>query len=235
MSVTLTRPYLGFASGAVVTLADDTEAALIAQGLATAKDTDTVTGSPPGTLQQVTLGGNVALFNQGGQSTPSVRQGRSKVPNTPLGAVALTTYDTNGSVHVAGTLNIAEIQVDANMLVTGIGILNGTTVGTDKWIGALYGSDGTLLRKTDTAGTTTAGASTFQQIAFETPIVLVPGRYFVAVQCNGTTDTSRKILSANQPNTLTTSVAGVFGTIPATIAVPTTHTTAVGVICWLYT
>jgi len=42
MSVTLSRPYAGFASGATVTLPDDTEAALIAQGRAVAAVTDTV-------------------------------------------------------------------------------------------------------------------------------------------------------------------------------------------------
>jgi ABC-type dipeptide/oligopeptide/nickel transport system permease subunit len=87
---------------------------------------------PAGTLQEVTLAGNVARFNQQGFSTPSVVQAPSILPNIPLGGTALTGFDTNGRVSVAGTWYIAEIQVPATMLVTGISVLNGTTVGTDK-------------------------------------------------------------------------------------------------------
>jgi hypothetical protein len=138
-------------------------------------------------------------------------------------------------VHTAGTWNICEVNVTANMLVTGIGVLNGTVVGTDNLMVALYGTDGTLLRNSATAGVLSAGASAFQEIPFTSSIVLTPGRYFIGVQCNGTTATTRRLLSTVQPNILTTSVAGTFGTVPATITPPTTHTTAVGVITWLYT
>jgi hypothetical protein len=235
MSVTLLRPYQGFASGAVVTLPNDTEAALIAQGLATAKDTDSITDMPPGSLQVQTLGGNASVQSAQGFGTPSIVQAPSKLPNTPLGAIALTGYNTNGTVHVAGTMNLAEIYVPANMLVTGVGVLNGTTVGTNKWLVALYGADGTLLRNSAVAGVLTANASTFQEVAFTSTIVLTPGKYFIGVQCDGTTDTSRRLVSTFQPNTLTAAVAGTFGTVPATITVPTTHTTLLGVIAWLYT
>lgn len=235
MSVTLLRPYMGFASGAVVTLPDDTEAALIAQGIATAKDSDSMSALPPGSVQFLDLGGAVVPVNAQGQGTPTYQQATSKVSNTPLGALALSSYDTNGSVHVAGTLNVSEIYVPNWMVATGAAILNGTTVGTDKSLVALYSTSGALLRNSAVAGATTSGASTFQQQAFTSPILLAPGRYFIACQMNGTTDTTRKILSANQPNTMTTSSTGTFGTVPAAITAPTTHTTAVGVIQWLYT
>jgi hypothetical protein len=108
-------------------------------------------------------------------------------------------------------------------------------------VAALYGADGTLLRNSAVAGATTAGASTFQTLAFVTSggaantIVLVPGKYHVAVQCNGTTDTMRRLLSTVQPNVLCAAVAGTFGTVPATITVPTAHSTTNGPIAALYT
>lgn len=236
MSVTLIRAYQGFAAGAVVAFPDDTESALIAQGIATLKDTDTVTSVPAGTVQSISLGGNSVLANAaGGIGVPSPIQAPSKLPNTPLGAIALTGYNVNGTVHVAGTMNLAEIQVPRTMAVTGVGVLNGTTVGTDKLLVALYDTNGALLRNSAVAGTTTANASTFQEIAFTSAITLLAGRYFIGVQCNGTTDTTRRLVSTFQPNALTASVAGTFGTVPATITVPTTHTTLLGVIAWLYT
>lgn len=234
-SVTLVRPYMGYASGTVVTLPDDTEAALITQGLATAKDTDSVSNLAPGSLQVLNFGGNLSPINAAGLTTPATRMAPSKLCNVPLGGTLLTAFDTNGRVHVAGTLGFTEIQVPETMLVTGAAVLNGTTVGTDKWLFALYTSAGALLRNTAVAGVLTANASVFQEIPFTSDIVLPPGRYFLGVQCNGTTDTSRALLATAQPNVLTGSVAGTFGTVPATITVPTTHTTAVGRVMYLYT
>lgn len=234
MTVTLSRPYLGYASGAVVTLPDSTETALISQGLAAASTPSAITALESG-VQFATVGGNQAPVPNGGYGTPSVLQGPAIAPNTPLGAAALTTYDTNGRVHVAGTLYVSEIYLDQLNTWKGIGILNGTTVGTDKILVALYGSNGALMANSAVAGATTSGASTFQNFDFLVPITLPPGRFFIACQCNGTTDTTRTLLSTVQPNALTTSSAGVFGTIPATITLPTTHTTAVGRIGWMYT
>lgn len=234
MTVTLLRAYGGFASGAVVTLPDSTESSLIAQGLATASTASAMTAID-NLGQNVTIGGNTAMVTGTGYGTPTIVQGPAITPNTPLGAAALTTYDTNGRVHVAGTVYFAEIYLDMVNTWKGIGVLNGTVVGTDNLLVALYGSSGTLLSNSAVAGVVSANASVFQNIDFTAPITLPPGRYFVAVQCNGTTATTRTLVSTAQPNALTGSVAGVFGTIPATITVPTTHTTAVGRICWMYT
>lgn len=234
MSVTLLRAYGGFASGAIVTLPDSTESSLIAQGLATASTPSTITALEA-ISQFVTVGGNSAVTNGGGYGTPTVIQGPAITPNTPLGAAALTTYDTNGRVHVAGTVYFSEIYLDATNTWKGIGVLNGTVVGTDNLMVMLYGSSGTLLANSAVAGVVSANASVFQNIDFITPITLPSGRYFTAVQCNGTTATTRTLLSIAQPNALTGSVVGVFGTVPATITVPTTHTTAVGRITWMYT
>lgn len=234
MSVTLLRPYSTFATGAVVTLPDSTEAALIAQGLATASTATSMPSIVGGPDQYVTMGGNVSFAPQAGQSTPTFAQGPSILPNMPLGTAALTAAGAS-SVHVAGTMNISEIYIPHWNTWKGAAVLNGTVVGTDNMLVALYSSSGALLANSAVAGTLSAGASTFQNRDFLTPVTLAPGRYFIGVQSNGTTATSNKFVAANGVNVLTTSVAGTFGTVPATITVPTTFTTAVGCVAQLYT
>jgi hypothetical protein len=151
-----------------------------------------------------------------------------------MGAAALTGFETNGVAPVAGTINLTEVYVPHLQTWTGAGVLNGTTVGTDNFIVALYGANGALLANSALAGTLSAGASVFQNIAFTAPITIVPGRYFVAVQSNGTTATLRHLLAANGAANNTSATVGVFGTLPATMTAPTTFTTAVGVIVQLY-
>ena len=234
MSVTLLRAYGGFASGAIVTLPDTTEAALITQGIATASLATSMPSIVGGPDAYVTQSGNVAFAPQGGQSTPAALQGPAILPNMPLGNAALTAAGTS-SVHVAGTLNISEIFIPHWNTWKGLAVLNGTIVGTDNMLVALYGSTGLLLANSAVAGTLSAGASAFQNRDFLTPVTLAPGRYFCGVQSNGTTATSNKFVAANGVNVLTTSSVGTFGTVPASITVPTTFTTAVGCVCQLYT
>lgn len=237
MSVTLLRPYQGFASGAVVTFPDDVELALIAQGLAVAAGTTTMSKNIAGTNQNITQGGNVAASPQGSQGvgTPTYYQGPLILPVISLGSAALTGYETNGVVQVAGTMNLVEIFVPYWNTWTGIGVLNGTTVGTNNALVALYGTSGALLANSAVAGAVTAGASVMQNRAFTSPIELAPGRYFLGVQMNGATDTIRHLLAANGSNVCTGTLAGTFGTVPATITPPATFTTAVGPIAQLYT
>lgn len=237
MAVTLLRPYGGFLSGATVMLPNDTETALVAQGIATAVSTaglaDSV-GADQSQIQFVNQGGSIAPFQVAGQGTPVVMQGPSILPNMPLGTAALTAAGAS-SVHVAGTLNVSEIYVPHWNVWKGLSVLNGTIVGTDNMLVALYNSTGQLVANSAVAGTLSANASTFQARDFLTPVLLAPGRYFCAVQSNGTTATSMKFVAANGVNVLTTTVAGTFGTVPSTITVPTTFTTAVGCVCQLYT
>lgn len=231
MTVTLLRAYGTFASGAVVTLPDATEAALIAQGLATASTASTQT-SIIGTPNLMTQGGTSSFVPNTGVATPAAIQGPSIVPTIPLTAFASAGTST---VQVSGTLNVSEIFVPAINTFKGIAILNGATVGTDNLLVALYSTNGTLLANSAVAGVLSAGANAFQKIDFLIPFTTIPGRYFVAVQCSGTTATTRRLNAANSPNVLTTSVAGTFGTLPATITVPTTFTDVVGPIAQLYT
>lgn len=236
MSVTLHRAYGGFASGAIVTLPDATESSLIAQGIAAASLTTSEPSLIQSEIQAVTQYGNIALAARAGQTafTSTTMQGPAFVCNMPFGNAALTAMGTS-SVHVAGTLNISEIYVPHWNTWKGISVLNGTVVGTDNMLVALYGSNGTLIANSAVAGTLSAGASTFQARDFLTPATLPPGRYFIGVQSNGTTATTNKFVSANGPLILTTSSTGTFGTVPSSITPPTTFTTAVGVVGALYT
>lgn len=235
MAVTLLRPYGGFTTGAVVIFPDSTETALIAQGIATAANATSMP-SIYGVNQFLAQGGNQVWASDdgiGAYSTTNL-QGPTTHPCIPMGGVALTAFETNGVAPVAGTINLTEVYVPFWQTWTGIGVLNGTVVGTDNFIVALYGTNGALLANSALAGTLSAGASVFQNIAFTAPITLAPGRYFTAVQSNGTTATLRHLLAANGASNCTSATAGVFGTLPATATLPTTFTTAVGVITQLY-
>lgn len=234
MAVTLLRAYGGFAAGAIVTFPDATEQSLIAQGLAAASLVTSVPSLVGGPDQFINQNGNIAFITQGGQGTPVAIQGPSILSNMPLGTAALTAAGAS-SVHVAGTMNLSEIFVPHWNTWKGLAVLNGTVVGTDNMLVALYGSDGKLLANSAVAGTLSAGASAFQSRDFLVPVTLAPGRYFCGVQCNGTTATSNKFVSANGVNVLTGAIAGTFGTVPATVTVPTTFTTAQGCVCQLYT
>lgn len=234
MAVTLTRAYSGFASGAIVAFPADVETALIAQGFGTA-----ATGQPVQVFNEVfqapyqlpTFGGNASLQAANGVTPSSVPQGPRILPNTNIQAFA--SLGTNTTM-VAGTLYRSEIFVPHFASWTGIGILNGVTVGTNNGLVALFDSNGTFIQSSAVAGAVTAGANAFQNRAFISPVQLPPGRYFIAYQANGTTDTIRTHAAANGGNQMTASSTGTFGTIPTSFTAPTTFTADVGPIGWLY-
>lgn len=234
MAVTLTRSYANFASGATVVLDSATEAALIAQGIATA-----ATGFPAQSntflvespLGQFTQGGNVSFQTTGGITVPTTPQGPRILPNGTI--LAFASLGTNTTM-VAGTLYRSEIYVPHLATWTGIGTLNGATVGTDNGLVALYDSTGALVQSSALAGALSAGANAFQNRAFIAPVTLLPGRYFIAYQQNGTTATMRTWAAANGGNQMTASSTGTFGTLPASFTPPTTFTADVGPIGWLY-
>jgi hypothetical protein len=144
----------------------------------------------------------------------------AKVANIPLGPVALASIGNDGA-SVAGTVYYSEIFIPANKLITSIGLLNGTSVGTDKVIYGLYSSSGALLANTALDGTLGAGADAFQEVALTAPYAAVgPARYFLALQVEGTSHANQRISANTYPN-YAGKVAGVFGTLPATITPPT--------------
>lgn len=234
MAVVLSRSYGGFASGATVEFPDDTEAALIAQGWAVAASGAVARVFPSKSFNQSQVGvfgGNNAAIPSSGIGAPTSPQGPRILPNVPI--LAFASLGTS-AVHVAGTWYRAEIQVPHVAQWTGIGVLNGATVGTDNLMVALYDTNGNLITNSAVAGVLSAGANAMQNIALLQSPILQPGRYFVAVQCNGTTATTRRQAAANGSNTMTQSATGTFGTVPASFTPPTTFTADVGPIAWLY-
>ena len=181
-------------------------------------------------LGATSIGNNVAIPSSG-VGAPASPQGPRILPNVPiLGFASLGT----SAVHVAGTWYRSEIYVPHLAQWTGIGVLNGATVGTDNLMVALYDTNGVLITNSAVAGALSAGADAFQNIALLQSPILQPGRYFVAVQCSGTTATTRRQAAANGSNTMTQSATGTFGTVPASFTPPTTFTADVGPIAWLY-
>lgn len=136
---------------------------------------------------------------------------------------------------VTTTSWIADIFVPYVKAWTGIGILNGATVGTDKGLVTLYDTTGAVLATSALAGVTTSGASAFQQYPFTATYTnLNPGRFWLGYTTNGTTDNFQAIKTATILDALTKASTGqVFGT-PAAQTVPTTFTADVGPIAYLY-
>ena len=233
MAVTLYKAYQGYAAGATIIVPDDTQTALIAQGIGYA-----ASGQPTQTYQATgsavlspTVGGNKSPQDIAGFGAPSSPQGPRILPNGPI--LAFASLGTS-AVHVAGTWYRSEIYVPHLAQWTGISVLNGATVGTDNLMVALYDTNGVLITNSAVAGALSAGANAFQSLAFLTQPILQPGRYFIAVQCNGTTATTRRWAAANGGNQMTQSATGTFGTVPASFTPPTTFTADVGPIAALY-
>ena len=233
MAVTLYKAYQGYAAGSTIIVPDDTQTALIAQGIGYA-----ASGQPTQAYQATgdavlnpTIGGNKYSQDSSGFGAPSSPQGPRILPNGPI--LAFASLGTS-AVHVAGTWYRSEIFVPHLAQWTGINVLNGATVGTDNIMVALYDTNGVLITNSAVAGALSAGANAFQSLAFLTQPILNPGRYFIAVQCNGTTATTRKWAAANGGNQMTQSAAGTFGTVPASFTPPTTFTADVGPIAALY-
>ena len=153
-------------------------------------------------------------------------------PNT--GGTAYTSINTNGTTLSATTQYCTEVNLPYNKVLTGIGVLNGTTVTTDNHLVALYDSTGKLLANSATAGVVAASASTYQDIAFTSKYYAVgPAVYYACMQTNGTHATVRMIVTGTQDTYLTYGGTSVFGTL-ASFTAPTGFTTAVGPYVILY-
>lgn len=156
----------------------------------------------------------------------------TRVPNIGIGSVAYGSLGTS-AVHVAGTIYVAELFIPFKKTVTGLAVLNGATVGTDNLIVGLYpGAGGAIAANSALAGTLSAGANAFQEIALTAPYAAVGGLYYAAVQCNGTTATTRRIAASTYLN-LAKSFTGSFGTLTS-LTVPTTTAADTGPIVYAY-
>lgn len=148
------------------------------------------------------------------------------------GVTATQTTDGNNSTPVVTETYLAEVFIPANMSITGIAIFNGSAVGTDKLIVALYDSTGAVVANSALAGTTAVGTDAFQKIDFTAPYSAKgPATYYVGLQVNGTTYRfNSHILGTFGAGKKTSEV---FGTL-TTITPPTTFITALGPIASLY-
>ena len=189
---------------------------LSATGAVTAGSTLAVTGAITPTGGVAAGGGftvSPRLFHTGGAPAMASTDGTNATPSTP------ETY-------------IAEVFVPANCTLTGVAVMNGATVGTDKHCVFLCDSTGTAVANTATAGTTTSGADAYQRIPFTaTYAAKGPATYYVCLQMNGTTDRFNAWPLGNFGASKKTST--VFGTL-ASITAPTTFTADLGPIASLY-
>lgn len=150
-----------------------------------------------------------------------------------LGNVAYGSVGTN-TTPVAGTIYYAEVFIDRAKTLSGAGFLVGSVGTNNSFIVSLYSATGTLLANSTLAGVTTGGANVISQSSFTSTYAAPPGKYWIGVQLNGTTDRIRTIpndLFIDVP--LTTAVAGVFGTLP-NLAPPATFTPDLGPIAYVY-
>jgi hypothetical protein len=157
--------------------------------------------------------------------------------NPATGGTLYTALETAGTAAGATTeMYCTQIRLPYSMYATGLKILNGTTVATDKHNVELYDAGGKLLANSAAAGAVTAGASTYQSYAFTSPYYMVgPATYFGCFTANGTTDTVRHLVTAADQGLLAGKITGLtFGTIPASITVPSSFTTALGAYLEVY-
>lgn len=166
--------------------------------------------------------------------------GVTKYCTEPVGSVAYGSVGTSTAM-VSGTVYVGSVWVPYTRLFTGVTALVNGTVATDKIIGAVYdggnpSGTGALLANSALAGATTAGANTFNALAFTATKVLIgPARYFIAVQGGTTaTDGIRTIAVSTFIDVLGNSRTGTFGTLPATITVPTSLTADTAPVSCLY-
>jgi hypothetical protein len=150
----------------------------------------------------------------------------------PLGSVAYGSLGTN-TTPVAGTIYYAELHIEKAMTVTGVGFLTGAASANDAWIVSLYSATGTKLANSALAGGATVSNNALNEFAFTAPLAVAPGKYWVGLQTNGTTDRFRTVAASTFADLRTKSAVGAFGTLPA-LTVPTTFTADVGPIAYVY-
>lgn len=171
-----------------------------------------------------TLTGGVALPAAGGAMTTFI----------PF-PVAATTGVGTSTAGVATSVFLTQLFIDQNATITGIAVNNAATVGTNKWIVAIFNAAGTPLANSALAGVTTSGASAWQKVNFTAPVNLVgPSVYYIGVYMNGATDNFFTIPAAGAFIGNAGTVAGqTFGTVAA-VTPPATFTAGAGPIVYTY-
>lgn len=154
--------------------------------------------------------------------------------NVPIGSVAYGSFGTNTTDAIQEWLT--SIWVPKTAWVTGIKVLCGATCTTDNILGILRDSTGNKIANAATAGVLLATADSFQTQAFTAAqFVVGPAKYYIGVQGNGTTAGSLRTLAASTFNDVAAgSVTATFGTVAASVTVPTTFTATKGPVSCLY-
>jgi hypothetical protein len=132
-------------------------------------------------------------------------------------------------------VQMTQLWIPHNMTLTGVGVLNAATCGTNKWIVAIFDSSGNALANSATAGTLCSGASAYQKIAFTAPYVITgPRTLWIGVYADGATDRYYAVPTTGQADGLAGTVsAQTFGTVAA-VTLPTTFTAGVGPVAYVY-
>lgn len=218
----------------------------IGEGAEFAYDIETISTGGLLRLKQQSTGDAIRIVNAAGTTLYSVSAGGVVTPTSGVAVTSgtgPTVFHTGGVGPVATTTGtsttpvitetyIAEVFIPVNATLTGIGILNAATVGTDKYVVALADSAGAVVANSALAGTTTAGAAAYQRVAFTATYAAVgPAKYFVLLQVNGTTDRFRSHAMGNFGASKKT--GETFGTL-TTITPPTTFTADLGPIATTY-
>src|SRR6266699_1870432 len=175
--------------------------------------------------------------------SPSVPGGKLKLSNVPIGAVSLAAMGTNTTDVIQ--LWMTDIWVPVNRFITKVGVLQGGTATTDNIAVTVYNSNGKLLASSAVAGSVLNGsANTFIELtltldgvgAVITGLQLFgPSQYYIGVQGNGTAAGAIQTVPAPYLDICANSVvAGVFGTFPASITVPTTFNAGKAPIVYIY-
>ena len=175
----------------------------------------------------------------------NVAGGQLICSNISIGAVALASIGTNTADIIQ--LWVTDIEVPYNRIVKNVSILSGGTATTDNWLWAIYDSYGTLVASSALTGQLLATANSWQtqpiastyargttNATAATQVQLYgPQQYYIAIQGNGTAAGAIQTVPAPYQICAGVIAAGTFGTIPATITVPTTFTAAKAPIVYL--
>jgi hypothetical protein len=154
------------------------------------------------------------------------------IDTVPIGSVAYASFG-NDTTMVAGTVYFIGIVIPRNFTVTNINVLQGTIAGTDKLIGALYNSAGTLVANSALAGVTVTTSNTFLTLPLtSTYSAIGPGQYYLSISSNGTTDKIRTVAANTFVTANTNSATGTFGTLAA-ITPPTSFSANKGPIAYI--
>lgn len=146
------------------------------------------------------------------------------------GTAAQVSTDFTNSTPVTTEAYLCEVQIPSRCIAQGIGVFNGSDV-TGNIILGLYDNNGVQIALT--AATAGSGTDAYQRIPFAgVSIELQPGTYYVAsMYSSGTARYNTHTIGnfgAGKLTGLTTMI------LPATIAVPSTFTTALGNVATLY-